>query len=110
MAGRTVKAPPKSNEPLDRLFALAPDRYSFCIIEMLLTEKSVRYTKLQERFKMSSKTLATRLKQLVQLGAVERQAFNEMPPRVEYRLTANGVRLAKLLKAIAKWSSQYCPV
>jgi DNA-binding HxlR family transcriptional regulator len=35
----------------------------------------------------SSKTLAIRLKELQKAGIPERQAFNEIPPRVEYRLT-----------------------
>lgn len=106
--GRSVKSPPKNAEPLERLFALAPDRYAFCIIELLEAERSVRYSQIQTRFKMSSKTLSKRLRQLISLQAIERVAFSEIPPRVEYRLTPSGKRLAKILKGLAAWSSQNC--
>jgi DNA-binding HxlR family transcriptional regulator len=35
----------------------------------------------------SSKTLAKRLKELDECGILERQAYNEIPSRVEYKLT-----------------------
>ena len=38
----------------------------------------------------SSKTLAIRLKELQRGGILERQAYHEIPPRVEYRLTSKG--------------------
>jgi DNA-binding HxlR family transcriptional regulator len=41
-----------------------------------------------------SKTLAKRLKEL-ERGILERQAYNEIPPGVEYRLTNNGQDLVE---------------
>jgi DNA-binding HxlR family transcriptional regulator len=34
---------------------------------------------------ISSKTLAIRLKELEKMGILERQAYNEISPRVEYK-------------------------
>ena len=96
-------------DPLERLFALAPDRYAYCLIRCLADAGSVRFTVLQNRFSMSSRTLTARLKQLLKLGVVERRAFRALPPRVEYRLTASGRRLAKLLDQLAQWSKANCP-
>jgi DNA-binding HxlR family transcriptional regulator len=42
-----------------------------------------------------SKTLAKRLKELDEDGILERQAYNEIPPGVEYRLTNNGQDLVE---------------
>ncbi|MGA9151422.1 MAG: helix-turn-helix domain-containing protein [Candidatus Nitrosopolaris sp.] len=58
----------------------------------------------------SSKTLAIRLKELQKVGILERQAFNEIPPKVEYRLTNKGQELVEsvigLLQWMRKWSNQ----
>jgi DNA-binding HxlR family transcriptional regulator len=43
----------------------------------------------------SSKTLAIRLKQLEKNGILERKAYNEIPPRVEYHLTSKGQELVE---------------
>ena len=56
----------------------------------------------------SSKTLALRLKELEKCGILERHAYNEIPPRVEYRLTSKGQELVEsvinLLQWMRKWS------
>jgi DNA-binding HxlR family transcriptional regulator len=57
----------------------------------------------------SSKTLAARLKELERSGVLERQSYNEIPPRVEYKLTIKGQELVEsiinLLQWMRKWSS-----
>ena len=58
----------------------------------------------------SSKILAKRLKELEVGGILERQAYHEIPPRVEYRLTTKGQELVEsvisLLQWMRKWSNQ----
>lgn len=57
---------------------------------------------------ISSKTLARRLKELEKDGILERQSYNEIPPRVEYKLTKKGQELVEsilnLLQWMIKWS------
>ena len=55
----------------------------------------------------SSKTLAIRLKELEKNGILSRKSFNEIPPRVEYKLTSKGQELQNLLYLCSwmkKWS------
>jgi len=47
--------------------------------------------------------LSMQLKQLEKDGLVSRKVFAEVPPRVEYTLTAHGRTLLPLLEEIAKW-------
>ncbi|MGB6532811.1 MAG: winged helix-turn-helix transcriptional regulator [Candidatus Nitrosopolaris sp.] len=58
---------------------------------------------------ISSKTLAICLKELQKGGVLERQAYNEIPPRVEYKLTIKGQELVEslidLLHWMRRWSS-----
>jgi DNA-binding HxlR family transcriptional regulator len=61
------------------------------LIPLCCTTTPVRYLKFKNTMKgFSSKTLAKRLKELDEGGILERQAYNEIPSRVEYKLTSKG--------------------
>ncbi|MBV9177401.1 MAG: helix-turn-helix transcriptional regulator [Nitrososphaeraceae archaeon] len=80
------------------------------LIPLCCTTNPVRYIKFRHTLKgFSSKTLAARLKELQRSGILERQSYNETPPRVEYRLTTKGQELVEsvigLLQWMRKWSS-----
>lgn len=49
---------------------------------------------------LSTKVLNERLAKMTRFGILERVAFPEIPPRVEYRLTALGARFVSILDAI----------
>lgn len=55
---------------------------------------------------LSGKVLAQRLDKLVRFGIVERTAFAEVPPRVEYTLSTFGRRFAALLDAVEALEAQ----
>ena len=79
------------------------------LIPLCCTTKPVRYKEFKQALKgISSKTLATRLKELEKSGILERLSYNEIPPRVEYKLTSKGQELVKsvidLLQWMKKWS------
>ncbi len=79
------------------------------LIPLCCTTNPVRYKQFRQSLKgISSKTLASRLKELEKAGVLERQSYNEIPPRVEYRLTAKGQELVEsiinLLQWMRKWS------
>ena len=46
-------------------------------------------------------TLAQRLVELEEAGLLERRVVDARPPRVEYRLTEQGLRLREVLNALA---------
>jgi DNA-binding HxlR family transcriptional regulator len=49
---------------------------------------------------VSRKVLSERLAKLVRFGIIERRSYPELPPRVEYRLTAFGNKFCALLDGI----------
>lgn len=49
---------------------------------------------------LSKKVLNERLKKLVRYGILERRAFPEVPPRVEYRLSPFGRKFVRLIRDI----------
>jgi len=80
------------------------------LIPLCCTTDPVRYMKFKQTLRgFSSKTLAIRLKELQKGGILERQAYNEIPPRVEYKLTIKGQELVEsiinLLDWMRRWSS-----
>lgn len=83
-------------------------------IEMLIplccSTQPVRYKEFRKLLKgFSSKTLARRLKELEEAKILERLAYNEIPPRVEYSLTSRGQELVEsvinLMQWMRKWSN-----
>ncbi|MBA3374597.1 MAG: helix-turn-helix transcriptional regulator [Actinobacteria bacterium] len=49
-------------------------------------------------------TLAQRLVELERGGVLRREVTDARPPRVEYVLTTDGVRLRTLIEALAAWA------
>jgi DNA-binding HxlR family transcriptional regulator len=80
------------------------------LIPLCCSTQPVRHKQFRQLLKgFSSRTLARRLKELEKGGILERQAYNEIPPRVEYRLTSKGQELVEsvinLLQWMRKWSN-----
>lgn len=80
------------------------------LIPLCCSTDPVRHKQFKQTLKgISSKTLAARLRELEKAEILERQSFNEIPPRVEYRLTAKGqelvVSIITLLQWMKKWSA-----
>jgi DNA-binding HxlR family transcriptional regulator len=78
------------------------------LIPLCCTTTPVRYLKFRNTLKgFSSKTLAKRLKELDKSGILERQAYNEIPPRVEYRLTKKGQELVESVIYLLNWMRKW---
>ncbi len=56
---------------------------------------------------VSPKMLISRLRDLEEQGFVTRTLYPEIPPRVEYALTAQGQTLAPMITAIANWGATH---
>jgi len=80
------------------------------LIPLCCSSHPVRYKEFRKLLKgFSSKTLARRLKELEEGKILERLAYNEIPPRVEYKLTPKGQELVEsvinLMQWMRKWSN-----
>ncbi len=49
---------------------------------------------------ISTKVLSERFRKLVQYGLLEKQTYNELPPRTEYTLTEKGKKLVEIIAQI----------
>jgi DNA-binding HxlR family transcriptional regulator len=63
-----------------------------------------RFGELRRSLKgVSPKTLKVRLRELEQYGLVVSRIYPEVPPRVEYSLTAKGRGLGMILRNMREW-------
>ncbi|MFI1716066.1 winged helix-turn-helix transcriptional regulator [Streptomyces sp. NPDC053513] len=56
---------------------------------------------------ISAKVLTETLRRLEGYALVERRAYEETPPRVEYALTGLGRSLLGPIEALGRWSAEY---
>jgi DNA-binding HxlR family transcriptional regulator len=67
-----------------------------------------RFCELQKEVGgINPRTLSARLDELEQAGIVSKSAFAEVPPRIEYTLTAKGQDLFPILEQMVEWGSKY---
>jgi len=59
---------------------------------------------MKELIGISPKTLADRLKELTKAGLIKRENFAEIPPRVEYTLTQDGVEVRDAMLPLMEWA------
>jgi DNA-binding HxlR family transcriptional regulator len=75
-------------------------KWSLCVLE-LVGRGIVRPGEMQRSYHgLTAKVLNERLRKLVRFGILERRAWAEVPPRVEYHLTAFGRRFGQLVDDI----------
>jgi len=56
---------------------------------------------------VTHRVLTLQLRELETAGVVYREAYNEIPPRVEYSLTSFGKSLEPILLLLRDWGDQY---
>lgn len=66
-----------------------------------------RFDDFQERLGISRNVLNDRLTRLVAEGVLEKQLYQEHPPRYDYRLTDRGRDLWQVLNAMREWGDRW---
>ena len=73
-----------------------------------LSVQTLRFSELQRQFPLlTQKMLTQQLRELTKDGLIERKAYDEMPPRVEYSLTEFGRTIMPVLYAMNQWGTAY---
>ena len=94
--------------PIATTISLLNSQWKILIMRELLLHSSERYSELQHSVAgISQKMLTQSLHEMTADGIVQRQAFPEVPPRVEYRLTELGQSMDPIFKAMHNWGKQY---
>jgi DNA-binding HxlR family transcriptional regulator len=98
--------PKSAGCPTEATLDLIAGRWKVLVIYWLLKETR-RFNQLQRDLAgITHRTLARTLKELEADGLVQRRDFGEIPPRVEYSLTALGRSLEPVLMAMDAWAQK----
>ncbi|GGW81241.1 winged helix-turn-helix transcriptional regulator [Streptomyces lomondensis] len=74
------------------------------LILWALNERPCRFGELRRELPgITEKVLASHLREMEADGLVHREAYDEVPPRVEYSLTPRGVSLNAALEPLGAW-------
>ncbi|KIM10928.1 MAG: transcriptional regulator [Sulfuricurvum sp. PC08-66] len=88
-------------------FELFNDKLKLMVVWLLLNNP-LRFKELATALApLTNKTLTIKLRELEELHIVSREVFAEVPPRVEYSLTAHGASLRPVIAEILAWSQSY---
>ena len=97
--------PQYMNCPIRNVIEKFGDKWSLLVLYQLHDKSTLRFNELhREMADCSQKMLSQTLKRLEQIGLISRTLYPEVPPRVEYSLTARGQSLMPHVSALIGWA------
>lgn len=98
--------PDNADCPVRDVISQLTSKWAMLVLFALIGEE-LRFNELEKRIEnISRKMLTTTLRQLQRDGYIAREAFAEVPPRVEYTITPMGYEVVKLLTELTIWTKE----
>ncbi len=86
------------------------DKWSMLVMTTLRANGTMRFSDIHKTIgDISQRMLTVTLRSLEADGLVMRQVYAEIPPRVEYRLTALGQSLMPHVESLTDWAMEHLP-
>lgn len=105
---RIMKTDVQERCPMRRTLEMISGKWRTHIIYTLCKNPTCRFGELKKAMPKITNTMLTRtLRDLEELGIVQREQFNEIPPHVEYALTEKGRALLPVFTELAKWGETH---
>lgn len=96
----------RTAENAEAVLAILGGRWKMLIVFHLFGHPEMRFSELERAIPaVSQKMLAQQLRELERDGVVTRTVYPEVPPRVDYRLTAWGRALCPAIDAMLWWGA-----
>lgn len=93
--------------PIRNVLSRVGDKWSLLVLYNLQHREPVRFKELQRQIPdISQKSLTQTLRTLEEDGFVSREVFPEVPPRVEYSLTARALSFLPLVENMINWAKE----
>lgn len=94
--------------PVAGTLDLIGERWTVLLLRDLLQQGPRRFQDFQASLPgVAPNTLSARLKAMEDNGLIQRQLYNERPPRLEYVLTDKGRSLGPIVKAMRDWGNKH---
>ena len=97
--------------PMCTLQSVIGGKWKILILWYIAFYKVQRFGQLMQRLDgITQSTLTRQLRELETDGFIHREIYQEVPPKVEYTLTALGESFLPVLHTMMSWSEQHlCP-
>jgi DNA-binding HxlR family transcriptional regulator len=110
MQNKLGKIVDSKNCPVRQVLDRIGDKWSTLVILQLGENEVMRFNELSQAIgDISQKMLTTTVRNLEADGLISRKMYAEIPPKVEYRLTALGTSLLPLIKDMVSWADNNLP-
>lgn len=94
--------------PMSKLQSVLAGKWKILILWYVSFYKVQRFGELMRRIDgITQSTLTKQLRELECDGFLHREIYKEIPPKVEYRLTALGESFMPVLRTMLEWSEKY---
>jgi DNA-binding HxlR family transcriptional regulator len=93
--------------PIQFVVDLIGNKWAILLLRELFTGDRRTHELLEALPGISTKILTQRLRELERHGLVERRVYAEVPPHVEYSLTAKGRQIQPVMAALHQVGSQW---
>lgn len=96
------------NRTMTALLNLLGKKHTIAILhQFAMDDGPLRYSAVEDAIDIAPNTLSTRLTELTDVGLLTREAYDEIPPRVEYRVTDKAEDLAPVFWYLAVWTERH---
>ncbi len=93
--------------PIEGVIDVISKKWALLIVNTLGNFQVLRFNELETKLKgINPKSLSDTLSKLQSIGLVERIAYNEVPPRVEYKLSEDGYEFRKAIVPLIEWAAK----
>lgn len=95
-------------EAINNIWEVLGRKWALLILKNLHTKEAIRFNELKRTLgEISSTVLADRLLEMEREGLISKKIYLEIPPRVEYRLTARARELGTILTDLGEWALRW---
>ncbi|MEM9761168.1 MAG: helix-turn-helix domain-containing protein [Pseudomonadota bacterium] len=103
-----MRDPKRFTCPVEATLDVIGGKWKSIILYYLFEEGVHRFVELRRKIPgISERMLTQQLRELAKDDIVRRQAYAEVPPRVEYSLTEYGLTLASVSEALCDWGEAH---
>lgn len=110
IAAPVEKTPPPTEtetslKPLEYALSVVGGKWKIRILWTLRGGESLRYGEIKQQiFSITDMMLSQSLRELAASGMIVRRQFQQIPPKVEYCITQNGLDLIPSLESLYEWA------
>ena len=94
--------------PVEATLSVIGGKWKGIVLWHLLRDGTLRFNEIRRRVPgVTQRMLTNQLRELEASGIIHREVYREVPPRVEYSLSARGMTLEPVIRALAAWGEAH---